>query len=123
MVSGTSWTNASKQVFQSVIGQYKTFLTPRCFYLNNCSTLHGSYLYLLSIVNTKQINIYFLHKIVSTFTTFLKYKSSLLESSSKNLPQIYRRFTNHLPMIYQRFTKNKKIFGILLSKYLPRIYQ
>ena len=26
-------------------------------------------------------------------------------------------------MIYQRFTKNKKIFGILLSKYLPRIYQ
>ena len=46
-----------------------------------------------------------------------------LESSSKNLPQIYQRFTNHLPMIYQRFTKNKKIFGILLSKYLPRIYQ
>ena len=25
-------------------------------------------------------------------------------------------------MIYQRFTKNKKIFSILLSKYLPRIY-
>ena len=47
----------------------------------------------------------------------------LIESSSKNLPQIYQRFTNHLPMIYQRFTKNKKIFGILLSKYLPRIYQ
>ena len=46
-----------------------------------------------------------------------------IESSSKNLPQIYQRFTNHLPMIYQRFTKNKKIFGILLSKYLPRIYQ
>ena len=52
-----------------------------------------------------------------------KQKTWLLESSSKNLPQIYQRFTNHLPMIYQRFTKNKKIFGILLSKYLPRIYQ
>ena len=26
-------------------------------------------------------------------------------------------------MIYQRYTKNKKIFGILLPKYLPRIYQ
>ena len=48
--------------------------------------------------------------------------SKIIESSSKDLPQIYHRFTNHLPMIYQRFTKNKKIFSILLSKYLPRIY-
>ena len=45
-----------------------------------------------------------------------------LESSSKDLPQIYHRFTTNLPRIYQRFTTNKKIFSILLSKYLPRIY-
>ena len=45
-----------------------------------------------------------------------------IESSSKDLPQIYHRFTTNLPRIYQRFTTNKKIFSILLSKYLPRIY-
>ena len=36
----------------------------------------------------------------------------IIESSSKNLPNIY-----------QWFTKNKAIFGILPSKNLPRIYQ
>ena len=46
-----------------------------------------------------------------------------LESSSKDLPNIYQRFTKNLPSIYQKFTKNKAIFGILPSKNLPKIYQ
>ena len=51
-----------------------------------------------------------------------------LESSSKDLPQIYHRFTTNLPRIYQRFTKSTKHLPTAyqqLPKYffnLPRIY-